>query len=391
MKVSIIVGNLASTGAGRWVCRTFLLAEALQRLGYSVEMLGYLFGKSNIDLSQFPYPIHTFPGQNYPQFLNSMWRLHRKISGDVVYALKPKISSFGTALFHKTLTKKPVILDIDDWELSWFGGDSYRYQPSIRTLMRDILSSQGILRIPDSPPYIKWIEAYIKRADAITIHTRFIHDRFGGNYVPNGKNLSLFNPALYDPEESRKKYGLDPFRVLMFPGAPRPYKGVEDVLEALDMLNWPDLRLVLVGGSPYDDYDQTLMQRWSHRIVKLPTFDYSQMPEVVSAAHVLVVPQRDTVATLAQFPLKLTDGMAMAKPVIASAVGDIPEILGGTGFLTSPQNPSEIARAIEAVFGDWERSEVKGRQARQRCQENYSMECMAESVGRVVESVITPS
>ena len=46
----------------------------------------------------------------------------------------------------------------------------------------------------------------------------------------------------------------------------------------------------------------------------------------------------------AQFPLKLTDGMAMAKPVLSTRVGDILEILSDTGYIvdqkekgTSPQ------------------------------------------------------
>ena len=42
------------------------------------------------------------------------------------------------------------------------------------------------------------------------------------------------------------------------------------------------------------------------------------MPEIVSAADVIVVPQRNTPAAQAQFPLKLTDGMAMAKPILAT-------------------------------------------------------------------------
>jgi glycosyltransferase involved in cell wall biosynthesis len=387
VKVSIIVGNLASTGEGRWISRTFLIAEALKRNGYEVEMLGYLFGESNVDLSNQGYPIYTFPGQNYPDFLCSMWRLHKQISGDIIYALKLKVSSFGTALLHQRLTKKPLILDIDDWELGWFGGNSYRYRPSLRALARDILKPQGFLRQPDAPPYLQWIESQVKRADAITIHTSFMRDRFGGSYLANGKSLELFDPALYHPEVSRKKYGLDPFKVLIFPGAPRPYKGLEDVLEALDLLDWPDLRLVIVGGSPYDDYDQKLMSRWPKRLIQLPTFDYAQMPEVISAAHVLVVPQRDTPATLAQFPLKITDGMAMAKPVLASRVGDIPEILGDTGFLVPPSNPSDIAQAIEFIFGHWEHAMEQGQRARQRCSERYSIECMAESLEQVLTSL----
>jgi glycosyltransferase involved in cell wall biosynthesis len=387
VKISIIVGNVASTGEGRWISRTFLIAEALQRNGHDVEILGYLFGESNINFSELSYPVYTFPGTNYPSFLRSIWRMHKKISGDIIYAQKLKFSSFGTALLHQKLTRKALILDIDDWELSLFGGESYRYQPSLRSFARDLLKPGGMLRNPDAPPYLQWIESQVKRADAVTIHTQFMRQRFGGSYLANGKNLELFNPDLYNPQNSRKKYGLDQFQVLMFPGAPRPYKGLEDVLEALDLLDWPDLRLVIVGGSPYDDYEQVLAERWPQRLINMPAFDYSQMPEVISAAHILVVPQRETSATLAQFPLKITDGMAMAKPVLASRVGDIPEILGDTGFVVPPSDPPKMAKMIEFIFGHWDYAIEQGVRARERCAEKYSIEGMAESLENVLASL----
>lgn len=72
--------------------------------------------------------------------------------------------------------------------------------------------------------------------------------------------------------------------------------------------------------------------------------------EIVAAAHIVVVPQRDTPPTRARFPLKLTDGMAMAKPVLATRVGDVPEILGGTGYLVELSCPNQIAEKIQWMF-----------------------------------------
>ena len=114
----------------------------------------------------------------------------------------------------------------------------------------------------------------------------------GGVYVPNGKDTEMFAPGEYDAKISRERYGLSEYRVLMFPGAPRPHKGVEDVLIALDKLNQADLRLAIVGGSPYDDYDDRLIEKWGRWIIKLPRCPVEAMPEILAAAHVVVVPQR---------------------------------------------------------------------------------------------------
>jgi len=387
-KISLLVSDLSESGAGRWggAIRPFLLAETLKRLGYQVEVLGLAYGQpATIRIPDLP--VFAFPCEYSSGALRAMRQILRQISGDIVYAVKLKPSSFGVGLLAKLRRRCPLILDIDDWELSWHGGDEWRYRGGLRQIWRDFTKPNGALRHPDHPLYLRWIEGWYRRADAVTLHNSFLQARYGGTYLPSGKDTTLFDPECYDPEASRAKYGLSGYRVLMFPGAPRPYKGVEDVLMALDRLDNSDFRLAIVGGSPYDDYDQYLQERWGRWIVYLPKCPVQAMPEVVAAAHVLVVPQRDTLATRAQFPLKLTDGMAMAKPILATRVGDIPNILGDTGYLVEPDRPEAIARALEEIFADWLAAQQRGQAARQRCVQYYSVSAMAAILSDVLTQV----
>ncbi|GBE93365.1 glycosyltransferase family 4 protein [Nostoc cycadae] len=380
-KISILVWNL-STNDG--FIRASLLEKALHKLDCEVEIIGFLFDKELYRAIPSEAQLKTVEGGNYPGFFKSINKILKLIDGDIIYAIKPQVASFGVALIKKLSSKKPVIVDIDDWELSWYGGDAWQYKPSLKQLAKDILKKDGVLRIPYHPLYIKWMENLVKRADAITTHTSFLQKRFGGISVPNGKDTALFDPAKYQPEESRNRYGLSEYRILMFPGAPRPYKGLEDVLIALDKLNQPDLKLVIVGGSPYDNYDEELRQKWGRWIIKLPNYPADVMPDVVAAAHVIVVPQRDTPETRAQFPLKLTDGMSMAKPVLSTRVGDIPEILGDTGYLVEPGCPEQIAEQIQLIFQDLDAANERGKKSRERCVEKYSIEAMAATLKSVI-------
>jgi glycosyltransferase involved in cell wall biosynthesis len=386
LKVSIIVSDLSSAGAGRWGgggVRSFLLAQALQKLDYQVEIVGFVFGDEPAVIPQSEIPVSHVIGYNYPQFIHSASQVLKKLNGDIIYAMRPKPTTFGLSMLKKLKNHRPIILDIDDWEMSWHGGEKWQYRPSPKQIFRDIFKTNGALRYPDHPLYLKWVEGMTQNADAITIHTQFLKERFGGVYLPNGKDTYLFNPDLYNAEESRERYGLSEYRILMFPGAPRPYKGVEDVLMALDLLNEPDLRLVIVGGSPYDDYDAQLMEKWGRWIIKLPKYPSIEMPQIVAAAHVVVVPQRNTPAALAQFPLKLTDGMAMAKPVLATRVGDIPEILGETGYLVDSSCPEQIAEKIKWIFQNLDEAQAKGQMARARCVKYYSVDTMASTLSQV--------
>ncbi|ADI64726.1 glycosyltransferase family 4 protein [Trichormus azollae] len=388
MKISILVSDLSSAGAGRWgggAVRSFLLAQSLQKLNYQVEILGFLFGKEATVIPQSEIRINQFIGYSYPKFLMSASQLLKKIDGDIIYAMRPKPTTFGLALLQKLKTNQPIILDIDDWELSWYGGKKWEYKASFKELYRDIFKSDGALRQPDHPFYLRIVEGMTKKANTITIHTKFLQDKFGGTYLPNGKDTELFNPNYYNPEKSRIFYGLSGYRILMFPGAPRLYKGVEDVLLALEFLNEPDIKLVIVGGSPYDDYDAQLSAKWGRWIIKLPKYPPTEMPKIVAAAHIVVVPQKNTPAALAQFPLKLTDGMAMAKPILATRVGDIPEILGETGYLVDPESPEQIAEKIKLIFQNLDAANQRAVKARERCVEKYSI----NSMSNILESVIS--
>ncbi|MEA5600854.1 glycosyltransferase family 4 protein [Nostoc sp. UHCC 0252] len=387
LKVSILVSDLSKAGAGRWGgggVRSFLIAQALQKLEYEVEILGFVFGDEPAVIPQSEIPVSQVVGYKYPQFLISASQLLKKIDGDIIYAMRPKPTTFGLSMLKQLRNHRPILLDIDDWELSWHGGEKWQYHPTPKQFIRDVFKPDGALRYPDHPLYLKWVESLARNANAITIHTQFLKERFGGVYLPNGKDTNLFNPAHHNPEDSRARYGLSEYRILMFPGAPRPYKGVEDVLIALDKINQPDLRLVIVGGSPYDDYDQQLQQKWGRWIIKLPKYPADFMPDLVAAAHIIVVPQRDTAETRAQFPLKLTDGMAMAKPVLSTRVGDIPKILGDTGYLVEPASPEQIAEQIQLIFQNLESANQRGIKARERCVEYYSIEAMASTLKSVI-------
>lgn len=380
MKVSLVVSDLSGGGS----VRAFLLAQVFKQLSYDVEIVGFLFGKELYAIPPDNIPIISIAGKNYPEFLPTARTALNKIDGDLIYAVKPKPTSFGISLIRKLQTKRPVLLDMDDWELSWHGGDEWSYRPSFKQLARDMFKNNGQLRYPDHPLYLKWLESLVSRADALTIDTQFLQQRFGGVYLPNGKDTSLFNPEQYDPETSRARYHLSGYRILMFPGAPRPHKGVEDVLIALDLLQEPDFRLVIVGGSPYDNYDEQLMEKWGRWIIKLPRLPVETMPEVLAAAHLVVVPQRDTTVARAQFPLKLTDGMAMAKPILSTYIGDIPEILGDTGYLVDAEAPEQIAQTIQLIFQDIDAANAKGVKSRERCIKYYSTDTMAVILSDVI-------
>ncbi|NET73777.1 MAG: glycosyltransferase family 4 protein [Sphaerospermopsis sp. SIO1G2] len=382
--ISILTPDFSGGGA----TRAYLLAQVLKQLNFNVKVLGFMFGEQIYPVPPNDLEVISVPGCTYPKMFSSVNKLLKKIDSNIVYAVKPRPTSFGVALLKNLQTRCRVILDIDDWELSWYGGDNWKYHPTPKTFVRDIMKIDGAFRQPEHPVYLKWMEQLINRADAITADTQFLQNRFGGIYLPNGKDTNLFDPHKYDPFTSREIYGLSQYRILMFPGTARPHKGLEDVLTALEIINQPDIKLVIVGGRNIGDgYIEKLMAQWGNWVIRLPQTPAEKMPEVVSAAHVVVVPQRNTSTAQAQFPIKLTDGMAMAKPVLSTYVGDIPEILGDSGYLVNPESPEQIATKIRWIFDNFDQAEEKAKQARKRCVEYYSVDTMSSIISDIITNL----
>jgi glycosyltransferase involved in cell wall biosynthesis len=65
-------------------------------------------------------------------------------------------------------------------------------------------------------------------------------------------------------------------------------------------------------------------------------------------------------------------------------VGDIPEILGETGYLADPGDSEQIAAQIQLIFQDLNAANARGVKARQRCVEKYSLQAMANALEAVM-------
>ena len=380
-KVSILVPDLSAGG----MTRAYWLAKVIISLGLKAEILGQLRRGSSI----YPIPpkmISVQPVQEKNLFELTK-SLVKKIDGDIIYAIKPRPKSFGIALLHRLRNSRPVVLDIDDWEWSEDNQTSQRsHLWNLWNMVRIMKAPIRTLSNPNFRWYLKGMERLTPMADAVTVNNRFLQNRFGGQYVPSGKDTSLFDPNKFDPQTCRNRLNLTENFVVMFPGTPRPHKGLEDLLTALTTLHQPKLKVVIVGGRK-NRFAEALIERWPERILHLPRYPLDNMPEVVAAAHVLVLAQRDTPMARAQLPMKLTDGMAMAKPILSTLVGDIPEVLGGTGYLVEPGQPDQIAKELEWIMDHQKEAILKGSEARKRCVEHYSLEAVGPLLSQVFDTV----
>ena len=99
---------------------------------------------------------------------------------------------------------------------------------------------------------------------------------------------------------------------------------------------------------------------------------HSLMPAYLAAADIAVLPSLIEATSL--FAL---EAMAMAKPVVATNVGGLPEILGNAALLVEPMNERELGDAIIQLLQDEERRDEMGKNGR-RLAEKHSWKTIAE-------------
>jgi glycosyltransferase involved in cell wall biosynthesis len=173
----------------------------------------------------------------------------------------------------------------------------------------------------------------------------------------------------------------------MFMGTPRAHKGIDELIQAVENLDDSDIRLVFIGAEPSFDPLRNKPLSIQKKVMVLPKIPFEELPKHLSAADILVVPQRDTTDTQGQIPAKLFDAMAMAKPVITTRVSDIPEVLGGHGYLVEPGNPEELARTLQHVLDHPQEAKERGLRARERCIELYDLKVMEAKLQSLIEDI----
>jgi len=373
VKVSVLCFDLSNNSFGR----AALLARGLSRF-YDVEIVGpSRRGGVWAPMEHVDIPVKKFTWKRYPAFSCVSQNILEAIDGDVILASKLMPTSFGIGLKKKYSSGKPLIVDIDDWELGFF------YHSGIMGRVGRFLNFSN----PNGLPYVWRMERLVEKADAVSVSNRFLQNKFGGTLLPHCRDTSDLDLQKFNPNMIKEKIGLAGKKILMFLGTPRPHKGIHDLLTALKLIDDPDLRLAVIGVENEEEFTQGIDDLLRSRVVVFPKIPFDKLPEYLSAADILAVPQRKTSDSIGQMPAKIYDAMAMAKPIVATCVSDIPEVLGDSGYLVDPGEPSQLASAIQYILSHPDEAHGKALAARERCQQMYDMKNLESGLQELVAQV----
>ncbi|WP_448042739.1 glycosyltransferase family 4 protein [Bradyrhizobium liaoningense] len=214
------------------------------------------------------------------------------------------------------------------------------------------------------------------RVEKFIAPSRFMYEaivrRFGPTkvvHVPNGIDASRIDTSVGDDGYA------------LYLGRLSPEKGVEDLLKAHATARgaW---RLVVAGTGPLLDEFRR----------KYPAVEFRghltgiDLERTISEAGLIVVPS----VWHENSPLSILEAMAHGKPIIASRIGGIPEMVreGTTGLLFDPGNASQLSEKVTDLLVDRSRREAFGRNARRIVEDEYSLEEHGSALFSLYEDLI---
>ena len=188
----------------------------------------------------------------------------------------------------------------------------------------------------------------------------------------------------YDHQEPcctlRDEYGMEPTSPIVgVVGRLELEKGHPTLLEAWPLVleACPSAYLLIVGeGSRLDALHDIARAQGIERHVVF-TGRRDDIPAVTAAFDVAVLPSYREAQGLT-----ILEAMALSRPVVASNVGGIPEMIedGVTGLLVPPQDPPALAAAIVRVLNDHQLADVLGRAGHDLVHDRFCVELMVSAV-----------
>lgn len=360
MKILFIVQNIIGEGT---YLRAFELAKALTEFGHELTIIASskelrkktststIEGIEVIQVSDF-LPGPTRSGWDLINIL-SRRRLLKSRTFDIVHGFETR----PTVIFPILIMKRKGTAVFLDWA-DWFGkGGSIEERPNVilRTLFR---------------PIETYFENHFRQVpDGTTVICRTLEKRALSNGVskekicllPNGFDIHDWEPISINKAKTLCDINSSIYTVgylgSLFP---------EDALllgKSINLLmnNIPNVKLLHIGKS---NYRVKHLLKDENSLIETGPVDFNLMMTYLSACDILWLPLSDIPANKGRFPLKFSNYLSSARPIISTDVGDIPEIIKkyNTGIVVK-DDPDSIVKSTNFLYENDKLSESLAKNA----------------------------
>ena len=249
--------------------------------------------------------------------------------------------------------------------------------------------------------YRFWCREVLEAADRILVdHPSLIpilSREFG---EPEATFRPAFSPAdveRFRPDPAlrahvRKQYGFGEEQpVILMVATLSKQKGVHIGLEAVGRLReaFPHLGVLIVGGGPYEGALKELAEQLgiTQRVVFCGPVEPETMPAYYNAADLFVNPT----LRIEGMPFVLAEAMACGSPIIASAMGGIPDVVvhGQTGRLVPRGDVAQLSNEIERLLANPEERRALAEAAHRYIHDHLTQDHFIQVIEETIQEVMS--
>jgi colanic acid biosynthesis glycosyl transferase WcaI len=358
----------------------------------------------------------------YPGYEGKLYKSEHRNGVEIercFVAVRPKPGLLCRALLEGSFSVLSVIKAISGWRpdvilstspsltacLPVAIAKAFHRCPSVLSL-QDILPEAAIQTgLLTNPLAIKVFEKLEKFAYANATKISVISPSFSANLlkkaVPDRKiecisnwvDTDFITPMRKEDNNFRRAYGLGGKFVVLYSGNIARTQGVRTIIRAAAQMQAnPDVEFVIVGEkSQLKELDQLRIELGVHNLLLLPFVGRQDLPEMLAAADVSLVMQKQNVVGF-NMPSKIQVIMASGRPIIASvpAYSAAAEAVtqSQSGLVTQSECPTALADAVQSLYEDPKAAIAFGKRARQFALKNYSFDQALNAYEALLESVI---
>jgi glycosyltransferase involved in cell wall biosynthesis len=211
--------------------------------------------------------------------------------------------------------------------------------------------------------------------------------------VPNGVDPLKFKPNEADRKMIRDRLNLTGKIVIGFVGTFQPWHDIEALIQAVFSIysKFSDFHLLIVGDGPRREALETRLQDsgFSSKVTLTGIIRHPDIPKYISAMDITVAP----FVAMDNFyfsPIKLFEYMAVEKPVVATGIGQVNEIVthNETGLLYEPGNVIQLKNILLELIANPSMRERLGKRARQWVIKNRTWDENARSILKAVNDCL---
>jgi len=290
--------------------------------------------------------------------INRLIQLIKRRKIDLIHSNGSRATIYGGIAAR--LTRTPLI-----WHVRIAGCDRLLDKPLTRLATKIIVISEAVGRRFD------WLK---NKGEKVVV-------------IYNGIDLERFNPTI-NGKRIREEFLLSPETPLIgIVGRLDWYKGHQYFLQATKKVTEaiPDARFLIVGDGGYRKRLENLTKELGLDKKVIFTGNRKDIPQILASLDLFVLS-----SVSEGFGRSVAEAMACGKPVVATKVGGLLEVIedGVTGSLAPSKNPKALAKAIITLLQDKEKTQKMGMAGRKRAEELFSIEKNVKKTEELYEKIL---